>query len=285
MHACCGVLQDARAVDAVRLTRRLKGEMPLQTLSWSRVGTYLKCPRQYYYNYCLDLWRLPNYYLTLGTAFHKAAQANYWQKATSRQDMAIADVLDVFSTDFDSRDTDFMGEDSGKIKDSGVAIMETYQRQVAPGVQPVEVESSFAMRFVNKSWNFQGKIDLVSEDNVVIETKTTGSKPYKARAEHVLQTVGYTQAYKQISGKEDLTSRIDYAVRKETKRDGITAEIVSYPFTVTDEDVRYWLNLISDVARGIEAEVWPANRCGYLCSKKYCSYWQQCETDLGGTVE
>ena len=49
-------------------------------------------------------------------------------------------------------------------------------------------------------------------------------------------------------------------------------------------DKKYALGLIKNVAKGIDNETYIPNRSSFMCSKKFCAYWNECEENFGGKV-
>jgi len=255
--------------------------MQVKRLSSSRVTTFLICPYRYYCQYCLELWKPANIALAIGTVFHDTTKHNYLQKCDTYRDLPLDDVLAIFSAGFDEHEIELrQGEDRGIEKDSGIMLLAEYQSVIAYKIQPVEVEQMFTMTFSNKPWPFTGRVDLVSDDGIVIENKTTARGLNRPRDTHLLQTYGYTSAMRRKLQSPDMEARIDYGVRGKVPR------ILSFPVEVTEAEERYFLTLLSGVAKGIEAEIWYANRVNNnLCSQRYCRYWQECEAENGGRVK
>lgn len=254
--------------------------MDIHTLSTSRILAYLHCPRSHFYKYVADLeYKLPNSKMTRGIVFHNTMKFNYHQKYRSHEDLPVADLKEYFSEDFDQVETDFMGDDPGKVKDSGIAALAEYQSVIAPRVQPVEVEESFVMDFKNVPWNFQGKIDLVDNAPTLIETKTTSRGLSSPKQDHLIQTSFYTLAYKRRKQIPDARTRIDYSVCGQQKQ-----RVISFDVQITKSHERSVLNLLAMVAKGIENDVWFHNRIDNFCTRRYCQYWRECESDCGGTV-
>ena len=255
--------------------------MIVEDINQSRIAMYLKCPRQFYYRYCEGIISPPGAALTLGSSFHRAIAVNYGQKVGSYEDLPVSDVLDAFSTEYDQRAHEtlwFPEDDPGKIKDSGVAILDHYQKEAAPGIQPIcvetkfEAEMSYTVDEVPKQITIKGILDLQDEDQVIVEAKTTSQKPYRVKQSHIIQTTCYVAGAMQQYGR----ARVDYVVRKKTP------EIVSFPIQVDQRKVMFFTNLVASVVESMEAELWIPNRDHFLCSPKWCGYWDLCHSKLGG---
>ena len=255
--------------------------MIVEEISQSRIAMYLKCPRQYYYRYCEGIISPPGAALTLGSSFHGAIRVNYEQKVGSHEDLPVADVLDAFSTEYDQRAHEtlwFPEDDPGKIKDSGIAIVDHYQNEAAPGIQPVcvetkfEAEMSYTVDEEPKSVKLKGILDLQDKDQVIVEAKTTSRKPSSVQYSHIIQATCYVAGAMQQYGE----ARVDYVVNKKVP------EIVSFPIQVDQRKVMFFTNLVASVVESIEAELWIPNRDHFLCSEKWCGYWDLCHRKLGG---
>lgn len=276
----------------------LSPSTPLRTLSSSRMLAYLHCPRGYWFKNVEQIPMLPNLKMTRGIVFHDALKHNYRQKYSTHEDLALADLQAYYAASFELVETDYGSEDPGKYLDSGVAALGEYQKVVAPYVQPLEVEEAYVMDFRHVEWNFQGKIDLVEVSHRLFETKTTAVGLSAPRQDHLIQVSAYTMAYKRrkikkLSEKmegEDLSratavikeakSRLDYAICGQQKQ-----RVISFDIEVTQEDERMFLNLLAQVAKGIKNEIWPHNRIDNYCSRRFCSYWRECESLCGGRVK
>jgi len=256
--------------------------MRILSLSPSMVNTYLKCPRQFYYSYALRLPRLPNHYLAFGSSFHETMRENYFQKISTKKDLPVDLLTDFFVEDLEYRDVDWSEQSLDKTKDDGVITVRAYQEKVARRTQPLAVEQAFNMEINGRDWNITGKIDLIADNddgwNVVRENKTTGHSVSKPKPDHVFQISTYAVARMKETGAPFIGARIDYSLRGKNK-------ICSMPVMFDENVDKYILSTFDQVARGIQLEVWPANRVGnYLCSRKYCSHWGRCEEDCGGRV-
>ncbi len=259
--------------------------MKLDFLSSSRINQYLRCPQQFYYRQALGLKVEPAGAAVLGSAFHKAIEVNYRGKMLSREDMAVDDVLDVFSTQFDeaSLEAKWQNETPGEAKDSGVKLLSEYQETVAPSTQPLEVERHFKVNLADDEgndlpWRLEGTIDLLTESREVIDTKTTSRRIKNPRDEHVLQLALYCTALRTITKETETLAAIDYAVR------GKNQVILRLPVKHREASIDYFWALLPKVAAAIEAEIWTPNRANFLCSRKWCGYWALCEQTNKGRV-
>ncbi len=255
--------------------------MPLK-LSVSRITTYNICSAKYCFQY-VDQIKCPSRSpLLFGSSFHVSEAENFRQKIKTEQDLSVSDVCDIFGTQFDEGSHDVMwqpDEDKGLIKDSGYALIGKYHEIVTPNIQPAFVEQEFELKLTNTDIQFTGIIDLVTKDKKLRETKTKSRKPSGVDDSHRLQVTTYTAGYAVMNKENPSEIWVDYAIHTKIP------QIVSYPVTVEDSDIRYLLSLISAVKDGIEKGVEIPNRSSMMCSKKYCPYSYECEKLYGGTVK
>jgi hypothetical protein len=234
---------------------------------------------QYYFRYCEGLIAPPSGAMSQGSSFHTAVEHNYRQKVESHRDIG-GEILDVFSTDFDERKHEtawYDGEEPGAFKDQGIGLLNEYHLAIAPNVQPSSVEVEFEILFENKTWTFKGRVDLVDDADILIETKTIGRTPGKPEAAHRGQVESYVTGFRS-TGEKESSARIDYAVKNKKPK------MVSYPFVVQDAQIEFFLAQVARVATMIEAEMFIPNRNQYLCSHRFCGFANRCEQVCGGIV-
>jgi len=260
--------------------------MNITSLSPSMVNKYRQCPRQFYYDYCLKLPRQGNAYTAFGSSFHRMAEENFWQKRTTRKDLPLDLLTDFFAADLEwADDVDWkeQSESLDDMKDQGVVTVKAYQENVAPGIQPQVVEHVNSMAINNRPWLISWKIDLVTDDDLVIDLKTgkvpgkpRDGSPRKPKATDAFQVSTYAMGWKAETGRPNVKGRLDFAPRGKS-------ETVSVDVAL--EDAQSIVSTFDDVAMSIQKEWWPVFRNHYLCSRKYCQHWLECEKDCGGEVK
>lgn len=253
--------------------------MNIQTLSPSMVNSYLKCSLGFFYQNVAQLPWISSPVLALGSAFHETVRENAFQKRTTFKDLPEDLLTDFFAGELEmADDVEWEGDGLSTTKDQGVICIRDYRQNRAPLVQPAMVEHVFNMAIKRRAWAITGKVDLVTDAKLVIDHKTTKGQMKKPKDDHVFQIGVYTLAVRRIEGFSDAEAEIDYYPRGK-------AESYSRPVSFPDTLEKSVLTTFDQVANGINKEVWIANRTHYLCSRKYCSYWNQCEKDCGDVVK
>ena len=260
--------------------------MIITSLSASMTNCYRQCPYKFYCSYCLKLPRQGSAYTAYGSAFHSMCEENFWQKVNSHKDLPTDLLLDFFRDDLQYRDdVDWkeQPESLDEMKDQGVKTVRAFQEKVAPGIQPVEVEHLWSMEIGSRDWVITGKTDVLTKDGVD-EIKTTGKlpakpkdkSPPKPKPDHAFQVSTYAMARKAQTGQQGVRGRIVYARRGEAQTLSVAVNLESAESIVSTFDY---------VAKCIQREWWPIFRSHYLCSRKYCNFWETCEQENGGEVK
>lgn len=254
-------------------------------ISISQINMYLRCSMQYYYRYIQGLKVQPKSALTLGSAIDTGLNHNYLQKIETHQDLKANEVEDVFSTEFESRKVDTLwqkDEDPAEIKDNGVKMIGAYHKQIAPTVQPIAVQKEIRIEFENFDYDALMYLDLIDDTKTIIDTKTT-SKRYKSEDtipdDHRRQLAFYGFGYRTQNQEPESGLRLDYLHK------GTGCEPFQIPLTYSDEDLRYCHSLLGYVANAVQQKVFIPNRSSFLCSQKWCGYWELCAKDIGGRIK
>lgn len=242
--------------------------------SISKINQYLKCPAAYYFRYVQNIRTPPRSYLMLGTALHAGIAHNYRKKMESQADLPLSEVKEFFSADWDYQKGNVLwepGEDAGKMKDEAVAMLEVYQTQVAPKIQPEIVEDMFELRFENTDYVFKGVIDLVDKSSqMIIDHKTTSKTPQAATVEKDMQLSAYALGNRVRTGMEERGLAFDYLVR------GRSPKVVRIETTRSEADIDRFLRLLAHVAAAIKDQRFYPNPTHPYCSQKLCGFWDMC---------
>lgn len=254
--------------------------MEIKELSPSRVNTYLICGRRYYYNYVAKELRIVSSPMAFGLSFHRATEENYFQKVTTKKDLKLNLLTDLFADELALVDgMEWKGNELSRAKDEGVISLGAYQEQIAPWVQPRIVEHEITANVPGRPWKISGRLDVITEANKDHELKTTRKKLSAPWNSARLQAATYTALLRKETGDPKANSRLDYSVCGKN-------QIVSFEMDFAPDIQRHVLAIFDQVAQGIQREVWVANRGGsFLCSRKYCDFWAACERDCGDRVK
>lgn len=240
----------------------------------TQIKDYLRCPAQYAFKYidCLTLPRTPA--LLQAHCVRAGADYNYRQKLTSYRDVTIRELEDVVDAEFErqERSTEWQaGDDRDKIKDETLALAGVYLRQLAPLVQPMFLDSDYAIELdACPGVVLTGRIKLVDENLIIREIKTSGRAPSAEEAIRNLTLTAHALAYRKLTGRIENGVGLDYLVSTRVPK------LVSVMAEISATNIERLCAVIGGVAAAIEAGTVYPNPSHYLCSKKYCGYWNIC---------
>ena len=240
-------------------------------ISVTQLKMYLRCPLQYFLRYGCGLKVPPTGDMLLGRTVHQAISDNYKQKLMSYEDLSLSDMTDIFDYHWEqeTKEVEFKpNEDPGKLKDQGIDLIKAYHENISPTIQPLEVERGFLIENGNDILPLKGYIDLIDDQGIIIDHKTSKKSYPPNSAEKDLQLTAYALAYRQLYGEEENGVRLDVMVR--TKQPKI--QQLSGKRTV--DDINRFLRIARQVEQGINGEVFYPNE-GYMCN--ICGYGEMCK--------
>lgn len=243
-------------------------------ISATQLKMYLRCSMQYKFRYIDGLKIPPVGAIVLGRSIHEGLEGNYTQKMDSKEDLPVSKVLEIYSFSFDrakkEEEIDWEGENPGKIKDEGAGLIQIYQQDIAPSIQPILVEEEFILEFENVPYKLKGYLDLVDQNRVIRETKTAKRSYSQDSAETDLQLTTYNLVYKYIKGEEP--SMLCFDVMVKTKKPK-TQTIQSMPRT--QEQLNRYLRLVGSIAKAIKTGIFYPCENQQICS--WCGYKEICK--------
>lgn len=241
------------------------------SFSISAINLYLKCPAAYYYRYIMGLRTPPRSYMMFGTSLHAGIAHSYRKKIESQQDLPLGEVKEFFSADWDYQKGKILwepGEDASKLKDEGVKLLEIYQTEVAPKIQPEIVEEMFEIKFDGVEYTFKGIIDLVDKTSgMVIDHKTTSKAPSAINVHKDLQLTAYSLGNRVRTGRVEKGMAFDYLIR------GRAPKIVRMETSRSQADIDRFLRMLAMVATSIKEGRFYPNASHPYCSPKFCPFW------------
>lgn len=246
-------------------------------ISASQAGAYKRCPQAWHYRYREGRKIAPAWAIK-GRGQHVGLAHNFSQKIETREDLPVADVLDVYRTEvehsFQSTSEEivlFNGESKGKIVDDGVAGLTTYQADLAPKIQPLMVEERAE---VTLPWGstLLGILDCVDETLMIRDAKFPADPMKAEELVYEAQPPLYSLIYKAKTGEWPAGVIFDVVSLGRAKVPNPRAE--SIPITVTPERVQAELRDLQAIEEAINAgnvyrraSTFNCNKCGY---RKLC---------------
>jgi len=247
--------------------------------SASQLGTWNRCQLQWFFRYVEGIKSPPAVAMIVGTGCHAGIEANLTAKMAG-QSMAFEEVGEL-SRDAVRREwgkeAPSDGADPNALADAtdqaaGLAIV--HARDAAPEIVPIALEQKLEVDFPDYDFGILGYIDVL-EDGRIRDTKSAGKKPSAGAADsgdHANQLTLYSLA----TGIPDVV--LDYLVKNKTptyeRRQGTPRHAGDYV---------QLLDRFQRMYDGIESGVFaPAEPGHWVCSPKFCGYWDRCEFGARG---
>lgn len=266
---------DAIAERKLLLMSPRGSEIPV-VLSPSSVNTFFDCSTKWYYRKVLGLPETRGAALGLGTAVHEALAENFRQKIETKEDLPVDGVraLFIYGLVRQLDEITLTKDDSpDDLRECGETMVRVFMDRAAPAIQPAAVEEH--VEGLIGDVPVQGYIDIRDVDGRVIDIKTAARKPSGITPEQQLQVSTYAILHSQASGAASVITLT------KTK----TVAMVQESVDVSPRDRQLTERLYSIARDQMHAGLYAPRRSSYLCSRKYCSFWERCEADYGGRVD
>ena len=248
----------------------------IKHFSNSQLEMYQRCPRQYYFRYIKGLKIPPSGSLTLGKSVHKGLSKNFSQKIDTEKDLPLPDILDSYSTEFDywKTITEWEGEAPGEVKDEGVELLSLHRQKRCPKILPALSEQMIRIAIPGiDNIEFVSVFDVVDVRKSIIDFKVSGKTPPEATIQKSHQLTAYCWAFRTFFQEEESRVQLDYLIRTKIKK-LLTLEAIR-----TEEEINIFLENTRDVLGAIQKGIFPRCNPGgnYLCSPKFCGYFEKCK--------
>lgn len=234
-------------------------------LSKSKVNTYMKCPREFKYQYVDLIETPPNEFMSIGTEVHEIAEnfIKRWEKGKAHNDFYL-DLLE-FSQEYE-RDYD------------------EHLDNLTPFFKTILIDEGYKVFMAeeylyDKEHNFSGLCDLVLEDSngdlTVIDYKTGATHPI---TQYRLELCYYKMIIETLYPDKKVVCAGIFFTKKGDFRFLNFAENQDKGAYCTNEEYQSAIKLLDFIRNQIkDNEFNPKQQ--YLC--KYCTYKEYCDEDGG----
>lgn len=246
----------------------------LKHLSISSIQTYMKCGVQWYFRYVEGLKIPPGVAMVKGRSFHKAEEENFRQKMESHQDLPVEEVKEVFSSTYDYEIQDARireDEDIGVEKDSGLIALAEFHVKRAPQIVPVGVEESNAIEVGGHA--FVSRIDLLDGDKAIRDLKLKSKTPPEDAAKVDMQLTGYDLTYRKTRGEAPSKLVLDCAISTKVPK-LVQREAPPRSLDVLEAFENHVSTVVDAIGKGVFL---PAPSDSWVCTEKWCGYFDQCK--------
>lgn len=257
----------------------------ISVISQSMLGMFLRCPAQFERRYILGEIIPPGIAARRGSAVHKAAELNHGQKLLSCQDLPAEDLQDVARDEYVRLVKDegvfIPKEDAGEKDrllgaglDAAVRLTGLYRADLAPLIQPTLVEEKIEAD-VGLPVPLIGTIDVLTVDGWMPDLKTADKSKPAGEADNSLQLTFYSGLLAHQTGTWPKRISLEILVNtKEPKRQSLE----------TKRGPEHWRNLLArlEIALAqIQTGLFPpCDPSSWICSPRWCGYWQSCRYSI-----
>ena len=250
--------------------------MELDHLSYSSISTWLLCPRSWAFKYRGKIQIPTSAALVFGSAFHNTVE-EYLRVRNEQTEAKLTDLWPQSWTaqlERNTGDIDWGSDTQEHFFNEGLRILGT--DDIIDTVKNLQVKTEGIERFVELSVPgvpipIIGYIDLIADDDVPIDLKTSSQAWSSGKAQSEIQPLFYLAALTQ-GGEVNHNFRFRHVVFTKTKNPQV--QVIESQHSLA---ACFWLlTMIGEVWKAIDAGHFPCNPTGWKCSPKFCDFWAMC---------
>lgn len=280
----------------------------LRSVSCTRFDCGQKCGYQFFRRYVLGERKPPTGALVFGRSDDEAKNTVYDHKIETGTTLDIPECQEIFAANFEEKsgDVEDWGDDKpAELKDLGVTLIGHWRETCAWSTNPVMTQKRFGLP-INyrtsggdaKSFTFEGVLDLVEDvtsvGRVITDNKTSKRKWSKKNVADSTQALFYGVAAEREEELVELgvdPDQFHFHVAVKSKVPQLQAPATD-PAMVRHTDAAERQGAIKRMAlfhQQVEANMandsFLPNRSHFMCSRKWCGWWSDCEKAFGGKVK
>lgn len=244
----------------------------IEHLSYSSISLYLDCPEAWRRKYIAGEPTRKTSALAFGSAFHgtveRLVQGQQNHLAVWSEEFAKAFTPDTFLEE---------GETLEQHSNEGVRLLSNNEVQKAiAGIRPrldksgAMIERKVELRVPGVPVPVIGYIDIILEDGVPADFKTSARSWSDEKANGSLQTLFYLAALNQAGF--EMNWKFKHFVFVKTK----TPQVQVLEHTHKPSELFFLFETVKRVWEGISKDVYPLNPTTWRCSEKYCDFYANC---------
>lgn len=251
--------------------------MMLNHLSHSSIDVYLRCHRGWKFKYIDEIPEKKNAALLFGATFHEAIESYILSRGSIVQSWVAA--WDAKLTELDGQ-IDWQQDTPESLCNDGIRIL-THE-DILPVVDALVPLSIGGKPAIERHVEFRvpgvpvpviGYIDMIEQDGVPVDFKTSGKSWPTSRAENELQPLFYLAALNQSLAWLEHGRRFRHYIFVRNK----TPKCQTFETQHSSSEIFWLFDLIRECWQSIQKENFaPTGANSYLCSERYCSYWGIC---------
>lgn len=261
------------------------GTVTLESIDFSSVDMYFRCPEQWRRRYILGERKPPGVALIEGTSHHAAMESDNNEKLKKGKVLKPAQMTDIFVTRF-AEETQKAEKTHEELKlkmeweEGGEpvtadAIIERakklhvdYAAKIQKKIEPVCVEDTFSHDVANRGFRIHGQIDVESKA-VVYDYKTSAKAKSQSELDNNLQLTLYSWVKRK--------SKVAWVGLIKTKEPYVQ-------FLESTRNPGHWgwgVEVVASAVDGIRKGSFPKTNPGafpppWWCSSRFCGYFASC---------
>ncbi len=257
-------------------------EFPLQHLSPSSINMFNRCGRQFMYRYLEGLVIPPGISAVRGTAAHTGVEVNLLNIIQTGSPAPLEAVEVACQEKVNSeweKGVRLLPEEQvqpeaklrGEAVDGAIRLARTHHKEIAPNLQPFQIERWWELTIPDLPCTVKGRIDLQERDGIR-DLKTGKAYPWEDAAERSPQLTWYAMAVNALDGTLPNYVSIDHLILTKT---GVTYR----PQTAKRDAVDFTREIrrAQLTAHSISKDIFqPATPDQWCCSPRWCGYWNRC---------
>lgn len=246
------------------------------TITQSFLKMFEACPFAAHQRYILGKKVPPSGAATVGSSVDAGVTFGADTVIKTGTDATLKEKAEVAAATFErlKDNTDFQGEDPGKLKDETVGLVHVHHNLIAPKLKPVATQEQILIK--RDKYNLAGTIDLIEENDTLADTKTA-NRVGKYVVEGDAQAAIYTTLYQAKYQRPAKAFRFDVLVKtKVPKVEMVEGEVTTAQKSLLDYRIEAALSELNHSMQTGKFRL--AEQGHWRCEKtgKWCAYLSQC---------
>lgn len=238
-------------------------------LGYSRIKSYLDCPKMYEYTYVKGLRDKPNAAMKRGSAYHDTLELMLLYKMNEEKHCSLKSARKAALANTEKH------ECTDGDREKVLKAVDFYHENLYEQHRPILVEEMFSI--VRGGVKLTGRIDLIHQEDAelakVVDHKFSYAHWNEVRAMEGIQPIIYQWAYEDLYAKDFGLQYGGFQYNILRQFPFSQYQIIDIP--PVDKDKSDWLEeQVHQIAKAIQAGIFPPNpkekQCNWCSHKKLC---------------
>lgn len=258
-------------------------------LSYSHISLLHDCGIAFENRYIKNIQTPKGLSAVVGTAVDASVNADLSEKMRTGSLLPLGDLIDIaigrVKEQFALQNVVIQESHSGWMLSragamaAAVDMAEHHHEFVAPLITPTRIQRYWET--TRNGVDLCGYLDI-QEDNSVRDTKTSYKSPYLNDANESKQLTMYAMAIEALDGKMPESVHLDYIVKTPARGE---MKYVRLSSTRKASDLVVLDSWVGAAKKTLDTGSFkPAEWGHWMCSKKWCGYWQTCPSAQGRAI-